>query len=239
MSVNLNPSSILPSSDSPVIDFKGDKKYLKIAFAQRSLDSDTLGLLSDTPNATATLGEIIAFETFGNKQETKNVISNSKLTSNNDKKNRLKFHLGLFLYGDAPKKSSTTISVIELKYYYLNMKFDKKPISLSEGISFIKAYIIKSFKSDSEALLDYALESDFDALANNNVMFLKESFKNPTITNFNRFEKEFLSDRNPKLQHFKSFYEKYDISNIRNVKKIVDIKEIIARMQTIDDRKFN
>ena len=31
MSANLNPSGIMPTSDSPVIDFKGDKKYLKIS----------------------------------------------------------------------------------------------------------------------------------------------------------------------------------------------------------------
>lgn len=237
MSVIQNPLGILPTSDSPVIDFKGEKKFLRISFPDRTLNKDTTSINDTTQNVSVTLGEFIAFRTFGGKEELKNNLSAGKL-SDTDKKKRLRFHLGLFLYSDAPQTSCRTISVIELKYYNLNLKYDGKPVNRDEGIKFIKEYIVKSMKSDIDKMIDYSLENDIDTLIKSNVKFLKDNFSNPSITNFNRFENEFLSERNRSTKIFKSFYEKYDVKKIIDIKKVVDVDEIIARLSTIDDRNI-
>lgn len=234
----INPSSIYPAADSPVVDFKKEKKYLKIVASQRVADKDVVGLINDKPKQEISLGEIIAFETFGNKTDLINEISVSKLDTNKSKKT-IRKHLLLFLYADAPKTSSKTISGIELKYYCRKINFEGKEVSLAEGLAFIKNYIMKSFRENEEDIFDYFLESDFNIFDKKTPLFLKDNFKNPTLSSFTRFEKEFLSDRNMKLRHFKSFYEKYDISKIRNLKKIVDANEILERMKTLNDNKFN
>jgi hypothetical protein len=182
------------------------------------------------------MGEIIAFETFGGKSDIKNDISALKLNTNKDKKN-IRTHLLLFLYADAPSTSCKTISGIELKYYCRKIMYEGKEITLAEGLNFIKNYIMRSFKSDDDMAFDYFLNNDMNI--DEDAMFLKDNFRNPTLSSFTRFEKEFLSDRNMKLKHFKSFYEKYDISKIRNLKKITSVNEILERMKSTDDRKFN
>ena len=164
-----------------------------------------------------------------------------------EKRESLKYHFGLFLYGDARNTSLQKIAVIELKYYYLGLRstFDNKIISLSEGQRFIKEYIVKTMAGDTDALLDHALDENFNVLSSSKTKFLKDSFKNPVASTYNSFEKTFLPERprNAKQAHFKEFRTFYDIKNIRGIKKVVDLEEIEARMSTrndeTNDKKFN
>jgi hypothetical protein len=205
-----------------------------------------MGLVNDTASVTLHLGEFVAFRTFGGKNEIPNEQSIAKM-SDREKRKSLKYHFGLFLYGDARNTSIQKLAVIELKNYYLGLisSFDNKVISLSEGERFIKEYIVKTMISDSDALLEHALEENYKVLGNEKVQFLKKSFRNPVLSNYSLFERTFLPERptNAKIAHFKEFRTFYDIKNIRGIKKVVDLDEIEARMKTkndeSNDKKFN
>jgi len=238
----INPSKIVPNtSGAKSVDKEGDirTKYFEVTFPLRSLNKDTFGLLSDKPTVTLSLGEFVAFHTFSGKADIPNRQSVAKMTDK-QKRETLLYHFGIFLYGDAKNSSLKKLAIIELKNYFLEplSKFDNRKVSKSEGMSFIKDYISKALMAgNTDEIISFGLEKNFNVLFNEETVFLRDNFKNPTLSAYNRFEKAFLPEvpPNAKIAHFKEFRTFYDIKNIRNLKKVVDLKEIIARMSSLND----
>jgi hypothetical protein len=245
----INPSKILPNiSGAKSVDKEGDirTKYFEVTFPLRSLNKDTLGLLSDKPSVTLSLGEFVAFRTFGGKIEIPNGQSITKM-SDKEKRESLLYHFGIFLYGDAKNSSLQKIAIIELKNYYMQLRstYDNKIITLSEGKTFVRDYIVDSLVTSGEEMLNISLNENFNVFGKEKVKFLKDNFKNPVLSTYKRFEKTFLPENptNTKIAHFKEFRTFYNIKNIRNIKKVVELDEIEARMSSLNDesndKRFN
>lgn len=237
----INPSNILPNvSGAKSVDKEGDirTKYFEVTFPLRSLNKDTIGLLNEKPSVTLSLGEFVAFRTFSGKADIPNRQSVAKMTDK-QKRETLLYHFGIFLYGDAKNSSLKKLAIIELKNYFLEplSKFDNRKVSKSEGMSFIKDYISKALTGNTDETINFALEENFNALLSEKTVFLRDNFKNPTLSAYKRFERAFLPEvpQNAKIAHFKEFRTFYDIKNIRNLKKVVDLEEIIARMSCLND----
>ena len=99
----INPSKILPNtSGAKSVDKEGDirTKYFEVTFPLRSVSANSEGLLSVKPSVTLSLGEFVSFRTFGGKADLTNSQSIAKM-SDKEKRQTLKYHFGVFLYGDA------------------------------------------------------------------------------------------------------------------------------------------
>jgi hypothetical protein len=237
----INPSKILPNiSGAKSVDKEGDirTKYFEVTFPLRSVSATSEGLLSDKPSVTLSLGEFVSFRTFGGKASLTNSQSIAKM-SDKEKRQTLKYHFGIFLYGDAKNASLKKIAIIELKNYYMQLisTYDKKVITLAEGKDFIRDYIIKTLTASNNDMLDSVLFENMFTLAGTKPKFLRDNFKHPVLTTYKAFEKSFLPEipPNPRVAHFKEFRTFYNIQDIRNIKKVVDIEEIEARMNSIND----
>jgi hypothetical protein len=211
MSINLNPSGIVMSyAGDRFKDKSGDTKVLKIKFPSRTTESKELEEVS--------LGEFISF-IYPLPANERNQVT--------PKEGRLLDRISIFLYADPSKK---IIKAVELKNYMLRLTDDiGKPITISEGLNFIKTYIQNAFNQEED--IEYSLLKNTNTIGEK-ILLKKDNFKSPVASTYTRFEKTFFGDRNQKQVHFKSFIRTYDISRIRNLEKVVLTEQVLKDMQS-------
>ena len=212
MSTDLNPSKISMSyTDSRFKDKSGDIKILKIKFPSRATESKELEEVS--------LGEFISFHYPAPASEKKLLTP---------KEGTLLDRLSVFLYADPAKKM---VKAIELKNYMLRLTDSAgKPISLSEGLNFVKNYIRLVFNQEQDVLT--SLLKDPSTIGKE-ILIEKNQFTNPVLSTYSRFEKTFLNDLNQKQKNFSSFIRTYDISRIRNLEKVILTEDVLKEMQSM------
>jgi hypothetical protein len=207
----MNPSQIsMTMAGNRFKDKFGNTKVLKINFPKRTTSSGEMEELS--------LGEIMSFR-YSTPANEKKLIT--------PKEGKLLERLDIFLCADPSKKM---IQAVELKNYMLRLTTENgKPISISEGLNFIKTYIIKMFKVEQD--VEYSLLKDPNTLGKD-ILIKKDNFKNPVISTYTRFEKTFFNGANQKQKNFESFIRTYEISRIRNIEKIVLTEDVLKEMQS-------
>jgi hypothetical protein len=197
-------------TDSRFKNKNGDIKILKIKFPSRVTESKELEEVS--------LGEIITFK-YSTPSNEKKLLA--------PKEGRLLDRLSIFLYADPSKKQ---IKAVELKNYMLRLTDEiGKPISISEGINFMKTYIKEMFSEHED--LAYSLEHAPETIGEN-ILTPKDKFKNPVISTYTRFEKTFFNGINKKQKNFASFIRTYEISRIRDLEKVVVKEDVIEQMKS-------
>jgi hypothetical protein len=207
----MNPSQIsMTMAGDRFKDKFGTTKVLKIKFPKRTTESGELEELS--------LGEIMSFR-YSTPANEKKLIT--------PKEGKLLDRLDIFLYADPSKKM---IQAVELKNYMLRLTTENgKPISISEGLNFIKTYIKNMFNVQED--VEYSLLNNPDTLGKD-LLVKKDNFKNPVMSTYTRFEKTFFKGANQKQKNFESFIRTYDISRIRNLEKIVLTEDVLEQMQS-------
>jgi hypothetical protein len=151
-------------------------------------------------------------------------IVNTSSKQNNYNEKKLINRFGIFVKSEPRNKQ---IHYIELKFYLMNMKDEsKKLITQSEGLNFIvNQYIPFLFKTIDG--LQYVMDFEKWDILGEGILELKNNFQSYMDIN------KLLQSKNPIHKHVQGFYRKFNINDIKQLKKVTTIDEIKDEMKNL------
>jgi hypothetical protein len=169
-------------------------------------------------------GEFISFKLNSPLKEIDPTIVNTSSKQNNYNEKKLINRFGIFVKSEPRNKQ---IHYIELKFYLMNMKDEsKKLITQSEGLNFIvNQYIPFMFKTIDG--LQYVLDFEKWDILGEGILELKNNFQSYMDIN------KLLQSKNPIHKHVQGFYRKFNINDIKQLKKVTTIDEIKDEMKNL------